>query len=149
MAEIDRPAGRFLDQSANVPLDLRRGKWKSLVGSGRRHAERRRSTATEISENRRGQRGEIMRPPAGHRIVCNPEDARQPRVHLRPRRFRAQLDLQPSHARSKRADVQARERRFQIPEQDLDEPGAVLPLQRQLFVMNDDASHRSGNRVIG
>ena len=141
MTEVDVPPGRFLDEAAHVASDLRGGERKPLVSARRRHPERRRATVADVSENRRGQRVEIVRPPAGHRIIRDPEDTRQPRLRLRPRRVGTQLDLQPPHTRSKRPHVQARQRRLQIAHQDLNEPGPVLTLQRQLFVVNHDCIH--------
>jgi hypothetical protein len=142
-AEIDVPPGRFLDEAADFALHLRRGERKPLVSARRRHAERRRAAAADVSENRRGQRVEIMRPPAGHRVVRDPENTRQARLRLGPRRVGTQLDLEAPHTRSKRAHMQARQCGLQIADQDLNEPGTVLPFQRQLLVVNHHCIHET------
>ena len=138
MFEIDAPALRLLDEAADFPLDLRRGERQPLVGARRGHAERRRFAAAQIGENRRRQRREVVRPAVRRREVRDAEHAREPRPRLLPRRLVAELDLDASHHRAHRRHVQPRERTLQVAHEQPDEPGPVLPLQRELFVVDDD-----------
>ena len=100
----------------------------------------------DLLEDRRRQRLEVVRPAARVGKVRDAEHAAQPLAHLFAGRVGPQLDLDPPHRRSYERDVQTGQRRLQIPHQQLNEPRPVLPLQRQLLVVNDDRVHQSGNR---
>src|SRR5205085_2535437 len=52
-----------------------------------------------------------------------------------------ELDLDAAHHRPHRRDVQIGQRGAQVVYEDLDEPWAVLALERQLFVVDDDTGH--------
>src|SRR6476620_9929797 len=60
---------------------------------------------------------------------------------LRPRHVATKLDLDSPHDRSHGCDVEIGERPAQIADQQLDEPGTVASLQRQLLVVDDDGIH--------
>src|SRR5262249_7746877 len=102
-----------------------------------------------VTENRRSELVEVVRPAVRGREIRDAEDAAQPVAHLVPRRVFPELELDASHDRTHGRHVQPCEHHFQIAHEQLNEPGTVLPLQRELFVMNDNRPHELGNRVIG
>ena len=65
----------------------------------------------------------------------------------------ADLELDPAHHRPHRVHVQPGQRGLQIAHEELNEPRTVLPLQRELFVVDNDGVHLviwlSGHLVIG
>ena len=146
--EIDAPAPRLLDDPAHFAFDLRRRERQPLVGTRGRDAERVGLTAAQVGENCGRQRAEVVRAPIGVREVRDAEHPPQPIPHLVPRRVRSQLELDPAGNRSHRRHVQPGERAFDIANQQLNEPRAVLALQRKFLVVNNDRLHESGNWVI-
>src|SRR5437763_3499893 len=56
------------------------------------------------------------------------------------------IDLNPSPHRADRPHRQTVERGSETPHELLNEPGAILPLQRQLFVVHNDGIHGLSNR---
>ncbi len=147
--EIDVPPLRVLDPPAHLPLDLRRRERQPLVGARGGHAKRRRLPIAEIVEDGRRERVEIVRSLAGTGEVRDAEHARQPLAHVDPRSVPPELDLDAAHERANRRHVKAGERALQVPDEQLNEPRTIASLQRELFVVNDDRVHESGNWVIG
>ena len=103
LVEVHRPAARFLDASADLALDLRRGQRKPLVGPPRRHAERRRirrvrdpSGSPRQSRRRRAARGRRARSCATPNTVAMRSRTRLPRR----RRARAPSRSAPSAPRT-------------------------------------------------
>ena len=139
-----------LMQPADLALDLRRRERQPLVGARRRHAERRRR------RDRRGRRGSP--PPARRsRAARGRRSEKFAMPNTRPSRSRTS-----SHGASAPSSISIRpmtiaptrtcspaSARLEVAHQQLNEPGPVPPLQRQLLVVDDDRVHESGNWVIG
>src|SRR6185503_6074192 len=56
-------------------------------------------------------------------------------------RARPELELDAAHFRAHRRHVQPRKRALEIAHEQPDEPGPVLSLQRELFIVDDDGVH--------
>ena len=142
-AQIDAPSGRLFDEPADLALDLRRGERKALVGPPGADTERRHLFTAERPENIGGHRLEVVTGSGGLGKIGDAEDAADPVAHFLPVRIGLEIDLDATHDRPYARHVQPPERGPKVPDQPLDEPGAVASLQRQLLVVNDDRGHRA------
>ena len=147
--QIDPPACRVLDQSADFALHLRRRERQPFVGARRRHPKRRGMSVAEIAPNRGSQLGEIMRPAIRVGEIRDAENAAHPPARLLPGRIRAKLDLDASHDGPDGFDGHALEHHLQVAHEKLNEPGTFSTLECEFLVVDDDAGHESSNRVIG
>src|SRR5205823_5838253 len=73
MREIDAPAFRVLDASADFALDLRRRQREALVGAPRRHAKAVARAIAEVAQDGGGDPVDIERRAAGMGIVRDAE----------------------------------------------------------------------------
>ena len=152
LVEIDVPTLRLLDEPAHFALDLRRRERQPLVGSRRRHAERLGLPVAQVGQDGgpRAAENRAARGPRRKSSRCRTRAGSDPSPRpTRPAcsRGRARSRCAPSPtAPTPRA---ARQRGLQIAHEQLNEPRTVLPLQRELFVVNNDRGHELGNRVIG
>ena len=96
-AEVNLPATRLLDTSADLALHLRRCEVKPLVGPLSRHTEAAARPIAEIHQNRGSQCVDIQRRPTRIRKVCDAKRAADAFAHFFPRRARTQHDLDPPH----------------------------------------------------
>ena len=106
IVEIDVPALRLLDETADFALDLRRRERQAFVGAPCGHAERGRSPIAEVVEDRRGERLKFVRRPGGIRKVRDAEDVPHPLAYGLPGRRGAEVDLDAAHRRPDRPDVE-------------------------------------------
>ena len=141
--EIDPPAGGLFDQAADLALDLRRRERKPLVGPARADAERLGLPVAERLEDGRGQRSKSCGPRPAYEKLAMPNTRPNALAHLVPRRSGpSSISIRPMTERTL-DDVEAGERRAQIADEHLNEPGAVPALERQLLVVHDDGVHES------
>ena len=142
--EVHLPALRQLDPPAHLALDLRRLHREPLVGALDRHAERRRVDVAEVAPGwrRRSPRCRAARArPA--RSWRSPKTRAQPLAHLLVgrRRARATISMRPISGRTARTSrSEVAWRRFC--DEPRDEPGPVLPLERDFLVVDDDEFNR-------
>src|SRR6185436_12040666 len=89
-AQIDTPARRLLDESADLAFNLRRREGKAFVGPPRGDAKRLWTSIVEAGKNRRGERLQIERAPTCVRKVRDAKNPSQAVADLFPRRTRGQ-----------------------------------------------------------
>src|SRR5688572_10755772 len=141
MLQVDTAAASLLDAAADCPFELRRRQGKAFVSAPGRDPEAVTSSRREVAKNGRGQEIQIERGSASVRDVGDPERAPNPVTNLVAGRARTEDDLDPPHERANRSDVEVRHRRTQVADKPAHEPRPVLPLQRDLLVMDDDRVH--------
>src|SRR5882762_4506374 len=111
---IDLPPPRFLDAAADLALHLRRGHRKPLVGAPDAHTETAAGAVAEVRENRGGDDIDVERGPPRVRIVRDPEGAPDTFTRRLAGRAGTELNLDASHQRAHRDDVEVRQRALQI-----------------------------------
>ena len=147
IVEIDRPAARFLDPAADLALDLRR---RSAETACRRAAPRRGTSRVRAARDRRRicarDRVDVERRPPGLREIGDAEDAatadRAPAAQSAARRP-STISIRPISTRTS-ATPRSRvaSRRFRTSR--ATNHGAVVPLQRDFLVVDDDGFHAEG-----
>ena len=135
------PAARLLDAAADLALDLRRGQRKALVGAARRHAEAaaacgRRGRAG--SRRSSASRSSGVRPAYEKLAMPNVRRMRSPTSSRR--RVRPEHDLDAAHQRAHRCHVEVGDRARAGCGRAGRGTRPVLPLERDLLVVDDDRS---------
>jgi hypothetical protein len=136
--EVHVPAARFLDAAADLPLDFRRGQRKTLVGSPGRDPERARIRGIEVGQDGARDLVHVERRAPGPGEVADAEDAAEALADRGPVGRRPEDDLDAPHQHADLPDVQIGHGLAQVPHESRDEPRAVLPLERDLLVVDDD-----------
>ena len=145
VVQIDVPPARLLDPPADFALDLRRGHRKPLVGAPHRHAERSRVFGIEIAQDLAGDRVDVERCPSRAGEVPGTEHLRQAIPHAGPVGAITEDDLDAPLEGAHLPDVEVRRRLPDVPDEPRHEPRPVLPLERDLRVVNDDGLHEMLN----
>jgi hypothetical protein len=142
--EIDLPASRGPYARAEIARELGRWNRELRVGAADVHAKAAgRFLWRQLRLDGRGHALEVRRHAGRHRVVRDAEDTRQPVAHLRQRIVLAKDDLDAPDRRPDFLDVQSGERAVKVPDQTPDEPRAVLALERDLRVLDEDGNHRA------
>ena len=152
-ASRDESSARRAPRSTRHPFAslMRPPTSRSICGdvSGKRLSARRAhtrndagSTLAQVGEDRRRQLVEVERRASGERKIRDAEDAPHAVAHVGPRRSRTRARSRSVPSRIESTPTgEIRQRRAQIAHEQLDEPRPVLPLERELLVVNDDARH--------
>ena len=142
LVEIDRPSARLLDAPADFALHLRRRHRKSLVRAPHADAKAAARSLAEVVEDRPCDGVDVER---GSSRVGKVRDAERP-PHALARRLAAgawtELNLDAPHQRAHGDDIEVRKRPPQIADKPAEEPRTVLPLERDLLVVDDDRIHQ-------
>ncbi len=140
LVEIDAPSPGHLDAPANLAFDLRRGIRKSLVGPSHADAEGAGFAAPEISQESTARcTSKSTGRPARAREVGDADYGRSRSRIFSQSISREHSILDAAHDMAQRGDAHVAQRVTQIADEDIDdEPGPVLALERELFVVDDD-----------
>ena len=141
IAEIDEPVPRLLDAPADLALDLRGAQRKALVGALGGHAEGGGILGTEVVQDLGRDRVHVERRASRPREVADAEHQRDPVAHLFPARAGPEHQLDAPHQDAHFRDVEVARRRADVAHEPGDEPRAVLPLERDFPVVDDDRLH--------
>ena len=134
--QIDAPAACFLDAAANFAFDLRGGEGKSLVRAACAYAEGVGLTVAEVVEDLAGDRIHIQGRAPGTSEIRHAENLRDPVADAVPVRTFGEGQLDPPHEHAHFTDTGVLRRRPQIARKPRDEPGTVVPLERDLLIVN-------------
>ena len=142
VAEVDPPAARFLDASADLALNLRRGERKPLVGPPRGHAKAAACAIAEVAKDRGAQQLDVGRTRSRVREVGDAEHMADSFADLVAARERTEHDFDPSHQRANARHLQVRQGTTDVAHEPAQEPGTVLPLEGNLLIVDDNGVHR-------